>query len=273
MYGNTDQASQTSKDVSNVTSQASESKGTKSETKTEPKKDTTKTPVSSLAKKYSFFIPKKYKGSKSKSYLKRDGKHGLRSRLAYYDIDYSDKALAKYYKGMGLHKIKKGKKYVYGKQYNDQGSQRNAMLKWINKRGFARGVQDLPVDQIAWTQENAPETIIRRSDNAILTQLKRGDSVLNKDATNNIWSMANNPAKFIAEQLRLANLAAQVGTQTRDSNIQNSIDLDIILPNVSNYNEFMNAARSDPKFEKLIQAMTTDRLAGKGSYTKNSIKW
>lgn len=221
----------------------------------------------------SFFIPKKYTGKKSKAQLKKDGKHGLRSRLAYYDIDYSDKALAKYYTGMGLHKVKNGKKYVYGKKYSDKGSQREAMLKWINKRGFARGVQDLPVDQIAWTQENAPETIIRRSDNAILTQLKRGDSVLNKDATNNIWSMANNPAKFIAEQLRLANLAAQVGTPTRDSNIQNSIDLDIILPNVSNYNEFMNAARSDPKFEKLIQAMTTDRLAGKSSYTKNSIKW
>jgi hypothetical protein len=58
-----------------------------------------------------------------------------------------------------------------------------------------------------------------------------------------------------------------------DQVIQNTIHLDMELPNVSNYDEFLNAARSDPKFEKLVQAMTTDRLAGRGAKAKNSIRW
>lgn len=229
---------------------------------------------SDLAKQYSFFITKKYTGKKSKAKLQKDGKKGIYSRLAYYDVDYSEKAMAKYYTGMKLNtkKYTSGKKkgkYIYGSKYKGTSAQKKAMLAWLTERGFARGVENLPIDQVAWTQENAPEMILRRSDNAILTQLKRGDSVLNESATSNIWDMANNPAQFIMDKINFPSFPVQSGGGT----IQNTIDLEITLPSVTNYQEFMNAARSDPKFEKLIQAMTTDRLAGRSSKVKNSIKW
>lgn len=144
----------------------------------------------------------------------------------------------------------------------------------MKKRGYASGVQSVPRNELAWTQENGPETIIRKSDGALLTQLKKGDSVLNRNATSNIWDMANNPHDFIARAMNfgvnwpVAKIPGNTG-----GDIKNSIDMEIVLPNVSNYNDFMNSARSDPKFEKLVQAMTVDRLVGKNAKGKNNIKW
>ena len=297
VYDSPGQAKAKGKAVKKVNSQAGQSKGKpkKKKSKVVKKKATAKTGTkkkgttknkgaakgkkvtkkkgvtkSALAKKYSFFIPKKYTGKKTQAHLWKAGKTGIRSRLAYYDIDYSNKALAKYYNSMGLNRKKNKKgKYIYGKKYKGSHAQNLAMINWIKKKGFKKGVEDLAYDQLAWTQERAPETIIRRSDNAILTQLKRGDSVLNRQATSNIWDMANHPAKFIMDNMALPSFPAKAAGDT----VNNSIDLEIVLPNVSNYKEFMNAARTDPKFEKLVQAMTTDRLAKKSAQVKNSIKW
>ena len=45
------------------------------------------------------------------------------------------------------------------------------------------------------------------------------------------------------------------------------------LPNVTNYEDFMNRARKDEKFEDMIQSITIDRLNGKSSLAKNKYKW
>lgn len=98
----------------------------------------------------------------------------------------------------------------------------------------------------------------------------RGDSVFSADATKNLWAMANDPTDFIsAHTVSMAPICDVVG----GGSIENNIDLEITLPNVSNYSDFMNSARSDPKFEKLIQAMTVDRMAGRSSVAKNNIRW
>lgn len=47
----------------------------------------------------------------------------------------------------------------------------------------------------------------------------------------------------------------------------------INIDHVQDYNDFVNQLRSDRKFEKFIQSMTVDRLAGKGSLGKNNFKW
>lgn len=264
LYWNNKQDAKAAKNIAYVEDQAEVpvTTTTKPPKKTSGSSSNKSSKVSSaLAKKYSFFIPKKYSGKYTKSQLKKlkkSGKGGIKSRLGLYDVDYSTKALKKYYVKMGL-----------GKKYTGTSKQNQAMIKWLSKRGFASGVEDLPFDQFAWTQERAPEAIIRRSDNALLTPLKRGDSVLNKAATANIWDMANNPAEFIMNQMKLPFSPVQANGGT----INNTIDLEITLPSVNNYEEFMNAARSDPKFEKLIQAMTVDRMARRSAQAKNSIKW
>ena len=261
LYSNGD--SDAAGDVKDVESQTDEGKGTPKSNAGGGSTTTTKTPTDDK-KMDGIFYKKKYTGNKKKL---KPNKYFIH-RLKYKDYDWSMKARNEYFKKMGFEK-KYGKKYEkIGGKYNKQ------LIAWMKKRGYASGVQGVPRDEFAWTQENGPETIIRKSDGALLTQLKRGDSVLNRDATSNIWDMANNPRNFIARAMNFGvNWPVAKVPGNTGGDIKNSIDMEIVLPNVSNYNDFMNSARSDPKFEKLVQAMTVDRLAGRNTKGKNSIKW
>lgn len=261
LYSNGD--SNAAGDVKDVENQTDEGKGTPKSNTGGGSTTTTKPPTDDK-KMDGIFYKKKYTGNKKKL---KPNKYFIH-RLKYKDYDWSMKARNEYFKKMGFEK-KYGKKYEkIGGKYNKQ------LIAWMKKRGYASGVQGVPRDEFAWTQENGPETIIRKSDGALLTQLKRGDSVLNRDATSNIWDMANNPRNFIARAMNFGvNWPVAKVPGSTGSNIKNSIDMEIVLPNVSNYNDFMNSARSDPKFEKLVQAMTVDRLAGRNTKGKNNIKW
>lgn len=261
LYSNGD--SDAAGDVKDVENQTDEGKGTPKPNTGAGSTTTTKTPTDNK-KMDGIFYKKKYTGNKKKL---KPNKYFIH-RLKYKDYDWSMKARNEYFKKMGFEK-KYGKKYEkIGGKYNKQ------LIAWMKKRGYASGVQGVPRDEFAWTQENGPETIIRKSDGALLTQLKKGDSVLNRDATSNIWDMANNPHDFIARAMNFGvNWPVAKVPGNTGGDIKNSIDMEIVLPNVSNYNDFMNSARSDPKFEKLVQAMTVDRLAGRNTKGKNSIKW
>lgn len=66
-------------------------------------------------------------------------------------------------------------------------------LGWIKLSqisGYARGTTSTGVtrNQLAWTQENGRELIYRKSDNALLTDLGKGDVVFNHDMTENLMS-------------------------------------------------------------------------------------
>ena len=51
-------------------------------------------------------------------------------------------------------------------------------------------------------------------------------------------------------------------------------DIIINIEHVQDYNDFVSQLRDDPKFEKLIGAMTFDRMDGKSSFGgKNRIKF
>ena len=140
-------------------------------------------------------------------------------------------------------------------------------LKLSQLSGYATGKKNFLADELAWTQEDAQELIVRPSDRAILTPIAKGDSVLNAAASNNIWDMANSPAEFIKNNLNL-------GTSVpNNSNSQNTYTqhLDKVvfnLPNVKNYDELLSAMQKDKNFENLILSMSIDRLAGKSSLTK-----
>lgn len=47
----------------------------------------------------------------------------------------------------------------------------------------------------------------------------------------------------------------------------------IPIDHVENYEDFMNQLKKDDKFEKMIQSMTTDRLAGGSKLAKNKFNW
>ena len=205
----------------------------------------------------SFFIAKKYTGNKSQLNIE----NSIVDRLRYFDFDDSLTSRAKYYEAMGL-----GSK----NSYNGSASMNIKMLDWMKKNGYASGARRILDDQLAWTQEKGLEAIIRPSDGAILTPLSRGDSVLNAGATQNIWDMANNPMKFIKDNLTLPiNLSPALSGGNYD--IQQSMV--ITLPNVQNYSEFVTALQNDKRFEKMVQDMTVNQLSQKNALAKYKYKY
>lgn len=130
------------------------------------------------------------KGDKTK-----DIENNLIARMRYFGIDSTYGAY--YWKMSGLQA-----KYnePWGKYANQE--QNKALLEWMKANGYATGVKNLKQDELAWTQENGREVIIRPSDGAILTPLFKGDSVLNADATKNLYNLVNNPNDFIQDSLK-----------------------------------------------------------------------
>lgn len=58
------------------------------------------------------------------------------------------------------------------------------------------------------------------------------------------------------------------------TNITNNFgDVNIPIDHVQDYSDFMNQLKKDPKFEKMVQSMTTDRLVGKSSLAKHKYSW
>ena len=151
----------------------------------------------------------------------------------------------------------------------------------VSIKKYESGVHNLKEAALAWTQEHGEESILKPSESAILTPLGKGDSVLNAKATENLWKIANDP-RFSAVYPAISasgyndydSIPSRNRTLVADSGEHNyNIELNIDLPGVKNYDEFMNAARNDPKFEKLVKAMTVDRIAGRSSKEKYSVRW
>lgn len=50
-------------------------------------------------------------------------------------------------------------------------------------------------------------------------------------------------------------------------------DININIDHVEDYNDLVNKMRSDGRFEKMVQSMTVDRVAGRSSLAKNKFRW
>ena len=137
---------------------------------------------------------------------------------------------------------------------------------------YAVGLKNAPKAENAWVNELGSESIVKPSENAIVTHIAKGDSVLTADATRNIWDMASDPSGFISGNLFNNGILSGLEPYMRVNN--NSIgEVTFNLPNVTNYEEFMNRAKKDEKFENMIQAMTIGVVAGKSTLAKNKYKW
>lgn len=206
-----------------------------------------------------FFVYQKYAGDKSK--LNKET--SIVDRLLYNDI-YIGKSpndltqRAAYYAGMGFTGV-----------YTGSTAQNQMMIDWMRKHNYAKGARRISKNELAWTQENGVEAIIRPADGAILTPLAKNDAVLNSMATQNIWDMANNPLQFIKDNLSIPNLQSNINGGNYD--IQQS--LMITLPSVKNYSEFVTALQNDKRFEQMIQDMTINQLDGKKSLAKYKYKY
>ena len=191
---------------------------------------------------------------------------------SYYLDSYGTAPLGSKYHGKQLYITninKKGSHPYHVSTGSKLGSGDLGWLKLNQISGYATGKKDLTDNEVAWTQENGREFIIRPSDGAVLTPLAKGDSVLNAVASGNLWNMANSPADFIRENLGLGDINASVGSGCATSVTQNFEQIVFSMPNVKNYDEFISKMQKDNKFERLINAMTVDQIAGKSRLAKN----
>lgn len=173
--------------------------------------------------------------------------------------------------------------YVYITAINSRGSKPyhistgsrlgSGDLGWLTLAqlaGYAKGKRLIDNDELAWTQENGAEMIVRPSDGAILTPLAKNDSVLNAAATQNIWDMANDPSAFVRDNLGIGGNSVSPAATGGNTNItQNLENVVFSLPNVKNYEELLASMQKDRNFERLINSMTLDKIAGKNGMTKS----
>lgn len=183
--------------------------------------------------------------------------------------------------GGGAHGSKNRGGYVYITKINTKGSYPyhvsigkklgSGDLGWLKLKqisGYATGKEKFLTNDIAWTQEDGQEMIVRPSDGAILTPIAKNDSILNARASNNIWDMANSPSDFIRDNLKLDNFGEPVNKCAQNTYQQNLDKVIFNLPNVKNYEELLSEMQSDKNFERLILSMTVDRIAGKSALAK-----
>lgn len=184
----------------------------------------------------------------------------------YYGDSDGGHGSGNYYLGkkVKITRINKGSKYPYAIDATD-----GTELGWVKLnqlKGYASGVMRVPNDQLAWTQEQGEEAIVR-NDGGILTPLSRDVSVLNADMTKNLWDFMGNPGSFLSDY--------SDGEKFGVKNVDNSSSVDVggvtiqcTLPNVIDSKAFVRELVNNKDAERAIKAMTIDRIRGGSSLAK-----
>ena len=136
---------------------------------------------------------------------------------------------------------------------------------------YAVGLKNAPKAENAWVNELGNESIVKPSENAIVTHIAKGDSVLTADATRNIWDMASDPSDFINRNLLTNGLISGMGNI--GGNTFGDINIDIPIEYVQDYNDFVTQLQKDNKFERMIQDMTIGRINGGSKFAKGKYRW
>lgn len=143
-------------------------------------------------------------------------------------------------------------------------------LGWVDLSqisGYEKGIKSVPKDEMAVVGEHKkPETIVL-DDGSILTPLSKNSSVFNNDAHENLWSFANDPQRFIESMIQnppeVPNMFNEFAT-----NQTNTVTINIPIENVSDYNDFVRQLQKDSKFEKMVQTMVLEPIAGNSTIGK-----
>lgn len=149
-----------------------------------------------------------------------------------------------------INKFQKAEKIDNGGGNADIGDKTKKAFK---KHGYASGVYNIKEDELAWTQENGTEAIIR-PDGAILTPLSRGDSVLNADATKNMFNLFNDPSRFLNMQ--------PVVNSTMNNTFNNQVNVDMNIDRVNNIDDLIYQMKYNKRFANIIQAITEEKYGG-----------
>lgn len=186
-----------------------------------------------------------------------------------YDYAGDTSGERQYYRNDPIYTVISEKNGYLKVRYHKLSSGVTGWFKKSDVKAYASGKKDFINNEIAWTQENGKqEFIVRPSDGAILTPIARRDSVLNAAASSNIWKMANSPAEFIMSNLNIGSTHVPNNSDFHNNYTQHLDNVVFNFPNVKNYEDMLSAMQKDRNFERLIQSMTIDMLAGKSGLAK-----
>ena len=192
----------------------------------------------------------------------------------YYGDSDGGHGSGNYYLGkkVKITRINKGSKYPYAIDATD-----GTELGWVKLnqlKGYASGIMRVPNDQLAWTQEQGEEAIVR-NDGSILTPLTRDVSVLNADMTKNLWDFMGNPGSFLSDYSDGFVNSEKYSTKNEESNVNIASVFDNVtfnLPNVIDSKAFVRELVTNKDAERAIKAMTIDRIRGGSSLAKYKYK-
>lgn len=130
---------------------------------------------------------------------------------------------------------------------------------WIDS--YATGSPSIPSNQLAWTQEKGQEAIVR-NDGAIITPLAKGNMVLPAKATKNLWDFMNDYDNF--SPMKTLGIVKKNVSATSIGDINMNIE----LPNVNSYDDFVRELKNDNSFENIVKSITANQLVGSSRYNK-----
>ncbi len=142
---------------------------------------------------------------------------------------------------------------------------------------YAGGLHNAPKDEIAWTQEKGQELLLSPTRDSILTTIKKGDSVLTVEETENLFKLSQmDPAelkkKFMDTMVfKNPDLSSPAPSTTNNAVNNNDVDVHITIPNVTHVEEFANFLQSS-QTTRYIRELVADGLLGKNEYRRYNRK-
>ena len=189
-------------------------------------------------------------------------------RLKYYDKDSSFSARAMYWSK------------IFGGAYTGSPSQNTKLLNYLKSNGYKSGTSNA-ARGYHWTQEDGEEIIYRTADGAVLTPLSSGDMVFDNESSRRLWELSQNPEAYMKKyNIDPASITATIPKPTFNfsvpdfgsmANSQSSqvnvgdINVNLELPNVTDYSGFRNQLIKDNTFEKAVFTSINHALTGKGT--------
>ncbi len=106
------------------------------------------------------------------------------------------------------------------------GTYRTNILRKLKEVGYAQGTKNYQGDGFAWMDEEGSEMIVRKNDGAILTRVKKGDSIIPADLTENLWKWGAIDPFFMMQGLQ-ASPALPNGALKGGTNVGSGLTVEI----------------------------------------------
>lgn len=193
-----------------------------------------------------------------------------------YDSIYDKSGERQYYRNDPIYKVLEVRGSFLKVRYHKLSSGVTGWFKKSDVKAYKSGGL-IDYTGPAWVDgtKSKPESILSANDTENLKSLSDQLSILARQPLSpalsyydgEMFSYAHSMPN-IKDLLREVYDSAPVG-ETRFGDI----NITIPIEHVEDYNDFVNQLRADRKFEKMIQDMTVNRIAGNNSLSKNKYRW